>query len=407
MSGHNNNPKPDGAGKLLGGYATGNLADREKQQLFEAALQDQALFDAMVEEEGLRQLLEAPGVKRELLDSLATRESLWERWLNWFRTPVAWGAVGAVATAALALVFVLPRVNRQAPVDYARSGSAAAQRASEPGARTVPPTAAAVPESRVYVGDDRPKRVVDAESKRARRSPSADSATTSSTDKPQAATIPPPAPTRVTVVETVPTGPRQDSPEQLNKLSIRSAAPAAEKQPAEAPKPAAAPALEVAAVRDAAAPPPLGFDYQVSAEGVRVVASEDGMASLLTTDPATNAPVVVASARARKGNPELLRFPPDGAGKTFQVMLSRQQPGNIGTLGQGYSGGAVSPFRQKELDLSPPPAAARPQPAAGAIGGVRAKRAKAAAVPPPPQSGRATAVAGAAMVIVQVVAPAR
>ena len=52
---------------LLGGYATDSLGEAERNELLRAALDDQELFDALVEEEGLRQLLQDPAARQEVL----------------------------------------------------------------------------------------------------------------------------------------------------------------------------------------------------------------------------------------------------------------------------------------------------------------------------------------------------
>ncbi len=107
----NPNPNPD-VRRLLGGYATGNLSEAEAQELLQAAMHDQELFDALADEQALRDLLDAPGVKQELIAVL--RPSRWERFKSWMATPMGWGAAGvAVATAALTLV-IAPQAMRNA-----------------------------------------------------------------------------------------------------------------------------------------------------------------------------------------------------------------------------------------------------------------------------------------------------
>lgn len=107
----NPDPNPD-VRRLLGGYATGNLSEAEAQELLRAALHDQELFDALADEQALRDLLETPGVKQELISAL--RPSRWDRFKKWMATPMGWGAAGvAVATAALTLV-IAPQSMRKA-----------------------------------------------------------------------------------------------------------------------------------------------------------------------------------------------------------------------------------------------------------------------------------------------------
>jgi len=104
----NNDPKFEGAGKLIGGYSSGNLSPQEKDALFNAALRDQDVFDALMEEQALKELLEEPGVKADLIAALQPKVSLLDRVKNFLATPVAWGTMGAVATAAVLLTVILP-----------------------------------------------------------------------------------------------------------------------------------------------------------------------------------------------------------------------------------------------------------------------------------------------------------
>jgi len=92
---------PAKARELLGGYATGSLSDAEKQALYEAALHDQELFEDLATEDELRELLEQPGVKAELLKELQPREGVWTRFWSWLRTPGGWSAGAALAAAAV------------------------------------------------------------------------------------------------------------------------------------------------------------------------------------------------------------------------------------------------------------------------------------------------------------------
>ena len=52
--------------KLLGGYATNSLTDRERTALFEAALEDQELFNALQNEDALRELLADPATREQV-----------------------------------------------------------------------------------------------------------------------------------------------------------------------------------------------------------------------------------------------------------------------------------------------------------------------------------------------------
>ncbi|MBL8176780.1 MAG: hypothetical protein JNK48_19035 [Bryobacterales bacterium] len=139
MNGPNREPGRQGPERLLGGYATGNLSEQEKQELFQAGLRDQKLFDALLEEQALHDLLELPGARAELLDALAPQpKGLWTRFRQWMATPVGWGAAGAVAAAAILLAVLLPRLPQEQP------GLQVASR-QEPKASATPATASPPP----------------------------------------------------------------------------------------------------------------------------------------------------------------------------------------------------------------------------------------------------------------------
>lgn len=90
---------PDEARKLLGGYATGTLTPEEVRALFMAALEDQKLFDDLAREQELKEVLEDPGVRADLL---AATEQAKKRW-PWWAIPAA----SAAALAAITVVFVV------------------------------------------------------------------------------------------------------------------------------------------------------------------------------------------------------------------------------------------------------------------------------------------------------------
>jgi hypothetical protein len=90
--------------QLLGGFATDSLDEAERRELLRAALDDQPLFDALVEEEGLRELLEDPAARQELLAALE-EPTAWGRVRAWFEreaTLLDLSAVAAIVVAALA-----------------------------------------------------------------------------------------------------------------------------------------------------------------------------------------------------------------------------------------------------------------------------------------------------------------
>ena len=85
---------------LLPGYATESLGEEERGELLRAALDDQALFDALVEEEGLRELLQDPAARQELL-AVLEQPTAWERLRAWFERPATLIDLGAVAALVL------------------------------------------------------------------------------------------------------------------------------------------------------------------------------------------------------------------------------------------------------------------------------------------------------------------
>lgn len=113
--------KRDDIRKLLGGYATGTLTGKERQALYEAALDDQQLFDALADEEALRQLLADPDYRRELAAELATAQpSAGEKIAAWWRRPLTLALGGAVAALVVVAVILYPRFQPEAPVEIAQ-----------------------------------------------------------------------------------------------------------------------------------------------------------------------------------------------------------------------------------------------------------------------------------------------
>lgn len=103
--------------KLLGGYATGTLTDRERDALFSAALTDQNLFDALADEEALREMLADPVCRRELLAALSKeKETAWiARALAWFRSPTTLAVAGSVMAALVLTVSLREQRKALAP----------------------------------------------------------------------------------------------------------------------------------------------------------------------------------------------------------------------------------------------------------------------------------------------------
>jgi len=83
---------------LLAGYTTGTLNETERRALFEAALDDQELFDLLAKEEALREALEDPEARRQLIAALEpVREPYLARFWRWLRPPAGLAAAGVIA----------------------------------------------------------------------------------------------------------------------------------------------------------------------------------------------------------------------------------------------------------------------------------------------------------------------
>ena len=109
--------------KLLGGYATGTLTPEEKDRLFAEALHDQELFEALHDEEGLRQVLEDPVARRQVLEATETPEFTIAGGLReWWDRPR-----GKVLAAALgvAAIMVSVRIWQDTPRDRYREAQSA------------------------------------------------------------------------------------------------------------------------------------------------------------------------------------------------------------------------------------------------------------------------------------------
>ena len=96
--------------RLLGGFATGTLSEAQRKLVFEAALEDQELFDALAQDQALKELLEAPGVRQRLIDSIEVREAD-----PWWKHPLPWAMAGAalsVSAGLFLLIFLTPSGSR-------------------------------------------------------------------------------------------------------------------------------------------------------------------------------------------------------------------------------------------------------------------------------------------------------
>ena len=107
--------------KLLGGYATNTLTNEERQALFDAALHDQTLFNTLADEQALKELLDHPQHRQQLLRSL--QQSQPETRASWLSQALAWtqqssniAIAGSVVVALLAFTFVVRLIDDVGPV---------------------------------------------------------------------------------------------------------------------------------------------------------------------------------------------------------------------------------------------------------------------------------------------------
>jgi hypothetical protein len=115
--------RPEDVRKLVGGYAAGTLTAQERRALFEAVLSDQDLFNELAREQPLKELLEDPRARRELLNAVSEQPTAARRFADWFGRPMFWAAVGSAA-AVVVLVGIFLRTGeppaKQQPVLVAR-----------------------------------------------------------------------------------------------------------------------------------------------------------------------------------------------------------------------------------------------------------------------------------------------
>jgi len=126
--------------KLLGGYATDTLDAAERRALYEAALEDQELFDALAKEQALREVLQDPPARQQLIQALGpARDSLAAGAWRWLRRPAL--LAGGLAALLIAAGLVVLRQ----PKPAARREAIMA-RAIAPTPETGPPASSAAPE---------------------------------------------------------------------------------------------------------------------------------------------------------------------------------------------------------------------------------------------------------------------
>lgn len=182
---------------LLSAYATGTLAPAERERLFQAALEDQTLFDALFQEQALKESLDDPAFRADVLSALDAPQSRWA----WLRRPWPWSLAGAAALATVALVLLRPmppspRESSQTTTVAQRRDNAAAPPVQQPEAQPAVPPATRRPAA------PKPRLAAPAPAS----APAPQAKTTAATDTSLAA---PPSP------------PRQDAPPQAEITSAQ------------------------------------------------------------------------------------------------------------------------------------------------------------------------------------------
>jgi hypothetical protein len=137
--------------KLLGGYATDTLSEAERSALFAAAIEDQELFDALAKEQALRDVLQDPSARQQLIVALGPAPA--RRWLRWLRQP----AVLAMAGGMAALLIVAGIVLRQKT--HARREVMMADAIAPRPLAAIPPSAAPLKATEPDVIAHQPKRL--------------------------------------------------------------------------------------------------------------------------------------------------------------------------------------------------------------------------------------------------------
>lgn len=323
---------PDHIQRLIGGYATGTLSEKQRKLLFEAALEDQELFDELARDQALKELLEAPGVKQRLLASIETPAPR-----DWWRHPLPWlmgGSVLAISAGLMALVFLTPSGSRPAkPVEVAQAKPAVtAEGPSLPPDRTGPPKSQNEPKTatRVPPAEVEPVKKAPAEGAPAPQPAAAPPAAAPVTVQPQAAAGPP-APPPPPELQNEP----KDAPAAVGQLTATE-----QQKTAGAPPPSAAPASRDAAPTPAPAPRPaspraalaskaaglfnnrFAFDYSIHDGVLRITPGSDGYL-LVRANVGPIDRLILSTAHVVRATPAELRVP-DGA--SFVVVLFSARP---------------------------------------------------------------------------------
>lgn len=142
----------DDVRRLVGGFATGTLTEKERQALFEAALHDDELFAALADEQALKDLLDDSSVRAQVLRATEEpRFSVTSALKEWFERPKAkiLVATGVILMAVIGFKELQPRYEKVTEVAEVREPSLM-ERAPEPIAPPVsrPPAAQREPATR-------------------------------------------------------------------------------------------------------------------------------------------------------------------------------------------------------------------------------------------------------------------
>jgi hypothetical protein len=115
---------PEDVRKLIGGWAAGTLTESERKALLEAALEDQELFNTLVAEQPMKELLDDPSARAELLAAVSRPESRSQGRFAWLFRPWPLAAAGAVAAGVILTVAISLREHEKPMVaEYAQKAA--------------------------------------------------------------------------------------------------------------------------------------------------------------------------------------------------------------------------------------------------------------------------------------------